>query len=68
MFLRGKEGNFLPPAWLASSTPPGSSQVPWLHALIREGRILLDCLKACAIESKTLLKYMVVISKGQLDT
>lgn len=49
------------PAWLASSTSSGSSPVPWLHALIGEGRILLDCLKACAIESKTWLMYMVVL-------
>lgn len=68
MFLRGKEGSFLRPDCLASPTPSGSSPVPWLHVVTTEGRILLDCLKACATESKTLLMYMVVISKGQLDS
>lgn len=50
---------FLHTSWILPSS---------MAILIREGRILLDCLKACAIESKTLLKYMVVISKGQMDT
>ena len=38
MFLRGKEGELLPPAWLASSTHSGSSLVPWLHVVTRAGK------------------------------